>query len=178
MKFIRPMSIAVMVLVTLMLASTAKADPVTFVATLSGAAERPNPVNSPATGFVTLTIDGTQLTLTGNFSGLTAPATAAHIHGLANANAAAGVLVDFGSVLPRAVSGSFSTTITLTAAQAANVNLANFHAGLLYFNIHNANNPGGEIRGQFTAIPEPATLLLMGTGLASFAAARRRRKTS
>ncbi len=35
----------------------------------------------------------------------------------------------------------------------------------LYLNLHSVNDPAGVIRGQLTAVPEPGTVLLIGTGL-------------
>ena len=35
----------------------------------------------------------------------------------------------------------------------------------LYINLHSQNDPAGVIRGQLTAVPEPGTVLLLGTGI-------------
>lgn len=37
----------------------------------------------------------------------------------------------------------------------------------LYLNLHSADDPAGVIRGQISAVPEPGTFLLLGTGIAS-----------
>jgi len=115
--------------------------PATFRVTLSGAAERPNPVNTTATGSGTFTLVGNQLSYNITYSGLSSAANAGHIHGPGTAEQAVGVLVPFPNV--SGTSGTLTGTLTLDAAQ-----LSALLGGLTYVNIHTGNNPGGEIRGQ------------------------------
>jgi hypothetical protein len=71
----------VMMAAALMLSAPATADPITFIANLSGANE--NPANdSPGTGLATIVLDPVAQTLQVNatFSGLTSNTVAAHIH--------------------------------------------------------------------------------------------------
>lgn len=50
-------------------------------------------------------------------------------------------------------------------------------SGGAYFNIHSITNPGGQIRGQILAVPEPGSIaLLTGFGMTGLVALRRRRK--
>jgi hypothetical protein len=79
------------------------------------------------------------LTWTVEYSGLSGPATAAHIHGPADPGADAGVVVPFTGNLASPIKGS----ATLTDTQ-----IAQLEAGKWYVNIHTAANKGGEIRGQ------------------------------
>ena len=52
---------------------------------------------------------------------------------------------------------------------------AGFFTGTTYFNIHTSTFGGGEIRG-FLVTPEPATLVLLGLGLAGVAARLRKKR--
>jgi hypothetical protein len=165
-----------------LLAVPAQAIPITFQAVLTGAEEVPA-VMTPATGLATVILDETEtmLTISATFSGLLAPQTAAHIHGLAPPGVNAPVRIPMGSfplgelmnlVVP--IPDPLPGTPFLTRAEF----VEGLKAGLTYFNIHTTAFPGGEIRGQLlpVQVPEPATLALMATGLGILAVRRGRRK--
>jgi Domain of unknown function (DUF4394)/CHRD domain len=118
--------------------------PVAQKVILSGVAERPAANTSPAFGVGALTIIGNELAFDISYQGLTAPATAAHFHAAADSAGTAGVIINLSAgfgTLGRA--GTLAGRVTLTSTQY----LA-FADGKVYVNIHNANFPGGEIRGQ------------------------------
>lgn len=117
--------------------------PILWVAGLSGDAERPNPVNTTASGYGDFWLVGNELTYDVDYTGLTSNATAAHLHGPADDETAAGVLQPLAPEGALGTSGAFSGTLTLTLEQLAAV-----ADGLTYVNIHTATNPGGEVRGQ------------------------------
>ena len=148
----------------------------TFVYTgsLSGLNEVPANASS-GTGSYTVTLDdvANSVAITLSFSGLSANASAGHIHCCAAIGVNAPVVIPF-TGFPAATSGTYSNTFT--GVSLANVN--GIKAGLAYVNIHNSLFPGGEIRGQINAaaVPEPATwaLTLVGFGAIGYAMRRRR----
>jgi len=139
--------------------------PATHFNSSLNAANEPGGVTSPATGSATYTVigsvgytnTGATVSYTVTFSGLTAPATAGHIHvGPAGVNGQ--VTVPFSP--PAQTSGTFSGTFSATdikvatggsvsvAAGSMDDLLAAMRAGNTYTNIHTSNFPNGEIRGQ------------------------------
>jgi hypothetical protein len=138
-------------------------DPLEFDASLTGAAERPDPVNTAATGTATFTVTKgsstgydpngsgpTTVTYAVSVTGLSGPTTMAHIHGPAGVNAAAGIIVPL-TVTAQAttgtvISGSFTTTGHATISMDSLVVL--LRNGNSYVNVHTAANAPGEIRGQ------------------------------
>ena len=118
----------------------------TFTVTLSGLQEVPANA-STATGLASVVLNAaeTVITVDVSWTGLSANATAGHIHGPAAPGVNAPVVFPFAGV-PAATSGSIpSQPFAITAAQVADLK-----GGLYYVNIHNATFPGGEIRAQLT----------------------------
>lgn len=111
-----------------------------YEATLSGAQEVP-PVRTSGSGMAEIQFNGNTNVISWKvtYSGLSGPATAAHIHGPAAAGANAGVVVPFQNANATPIVGQ----ATITPAQ-----LADLAGGRWYVNVHTAANPGGEVRGQ------------------------------
>lgn len=124
-------------LALLLLWCNAQAEQLKFKADLA-----PGPgIASQGKGMATASLDTATKTLTWtvDYSGLSGPATAAHIHGPADPGANAGIVVPFTGNVASPIKGS----ATLTDEQ-----IAQLEAGKWYVNIHTDANKAGEIRGQ------------------------------
>jgi hypothetical protein len=136
---------AIIVLLTIIqLSSRATVYPINV--NFSGSQEAPAN-NSTATGtFVGTYNDVTDsLIYTITFSGLSTNVTAAHFHGYVPPGIAGPVIfAPTNPLFPTGVmSGTFVDSVKLTQGQEDSLKM-----GLIYFNIHTTNFPGGEIRAQ------------------------------
>jgi hypothetical protein len=114
----------------------------TYKANLSGPSEVP-PVAGGGSGTAQVTVDPATKAISWrvDYSGLSGPVAAAHIHCGAAPGANAGVAVPLGTApnLASPITGSGA----LTDAQ-----MADLTSGKCYINLHTADNKGGEVRGQ------------------------------
>jgi hypothetical protein len=181
----------------LLIARAADATTFRFYAVLNGLSESP-PNNSPGTGIANVAYDDVLHLLTVDvvFSGLTTGTTASHIHcctpaaqsGTAGVATTTPTFVNFPLMV---TSGTYHNVLDLTLASSYNPAFVTASGSIpgaemalvgglfgerTYLNIHTTQNPGGEIRGFLDPVPEPATLSLLGMGLGSLIAARRRRR--
>jgi hypothetical protein len=111
-------------------------------ATLTAAQEVPAQAvkDTKATGHFTGTLTGRKLSWKLTYSGLTGPASAAHIH-IGAMGKAGNVLVSLCAPCKSGVKGT--TTLTKKAVKQ----LSNH---MLYVNVHTDKNPNGETRGQLS----------------------------
>jgi hypothetical protein len=182
----------VVILFSCLMATVLEATPITYQASLDGLQPFP-PTGSSATGFGTVTVDSAThlLTFQVSWSNLAANPGGLHIHCCAPVGANGQLVINFQG-FPAATSGSYAQTVDLTVAAVYNPVFITVHGGTVaqaeadllaglaagngYLDINNQPFGGGEIRGQLAAVPEPATVLLLATGLASIAGYPRRRR--
>jgi len=121
-------------------------EPICFVAPMTGLEEVP-PGAPKGTGFAAITIDPVknQITFDVVVAGIKLPATAMHIHA-ADAGSAGPVVVP-ALKFPDASGAVTTTTSNVDAALIAKI-LTNPEG--YYVNVHNADFPGGAVRGQLT----------------------------
>lgn len=184
------------VVAVLMFSAMAKAETIVFTTTLTGSQEVP-PTGSPGIGSALVTLDTVTNLLTVNvsFAGLVSPTIASHIHCCTppGVNAMVATTVPTFPGFPLGVTtGTYLMTFDLTLASTYNPAFITAHGGTVagaqaafiaglisgqtYLNIHTSQFPGGEIRGQLQAVPEPASVLLLATGVMGIAGALRKRR--
>ena len=129
-----------------------------FKGRLQGAQEVP-PTSSTGMGSVYVLADkGTDsVFLTGNFTGLVAPAKAAHIH-ISGLPGVSGPVLD-----PLIFSANTSGTLHLADTISAEY-ITQMMNGQTYVNVHTGTYPNGEIRGQLTMLSQMHFLKAMLTG--------------
>ncbi len=139
MKQVLRTTLSALAIAATFIAVPAFADMMNFKAVLSATEEVPA-TTSKATGMIDATFDSAtkKLSWKGTYADLTGKSTAAHFHGPAAKGVSAGV-----ELAAPAPASPFEGSATLTEAQANDL-----LAGNIYFNIHTAANPNGEIRGQ------------------------------
>lgn len=117
--------------------------------TASGSKEIPTNTTT-GSGTITGTYNAktNSLNYTINWTGLTGNVTAAHFHGPASATESAGPMLDI-SIGTNGMSGSTTATVTVTDAFESAL-----LTGKIYYNIHTALYPDGEIRSQVTTSPQ------------------------
>jgi len=118
---------------------------ISYTARLDGASETPpKPSKGEGKAVITLDTDAHTLNWTIAYSGLTGPVTMAHFHGPAEPGVAAGVVVP--------ISGPFASPL-VGQTTLSDIQIGDLRASLWYINLHTAQYPGGEIRGQVTRVP-------------------------
>jgi hypothetical protein len=150
----RPFVIVALVIAALSLAGTAYANDLKFTAELTGAQERPTPVQTEGEGEAKFESDGTSVAFELKWQDLSSPAFAAHIHcGGPEVAGPVGVTLFAGAMGTEGeVQGSFTAPDpgNLCGWEDLGDVLEAMATGGAYVNVHSTNHPGGEIRGQVT----------------------------
>jgi len=141
---VRVMSVVAFAFLLALIAEPAYAQVFRINVRMNSTQEVPS-LTAPGTAAARITVNTTTRAISGtvNFSGLSAPATAGHIH-LAPAGSNGPVIIPLVGGL-RVTSGRMRVppaTVLLPAQLRA------LRSNRLYLNIHTSANPGGEIRGQ------------------------------
>ena len=137
---------------------------ITYVATLSGANERPTANTSTATGTWTGVLNPTTnvMTYTLTYTGLTPNSSGAHIHAQADASGTANVALNFATFAGATTafttgntSGTAAGAVNMSGGTVTGLSITGdslrkaMDAGMAYVNVHSTPSfGGGEIRGQ------------------------------
>jgi hypothetical protein len=152
----KPTAILTALVAALAMTSAAYAqDKLKFEAELSGAAERPTPVQTEGVGEAKFESDGTSVEFELKWDDLSSPAISAHIHcGGPEETGPVGVTLFAGAMDTEGeVQGTFTTPDPENACGWEDLDdvLGAMAAGDAYVNVHTTQHPGGEIRGQVEA---------------------------
>lgn len=161
--------VAVALLALTTTATSASETPFGASATLTGFQEVP-PKLTDGAGSFTATVNGSSITFTLTYSGLSTSAFMAHLHfgqqgvnggifvWLCGAGSAARPTCPEGTTTPATVTGTITAADVVTITPDQGVSAGDFagairilQSGEAYVNVHTTRFPGGEIRGQVQA---------------------------
>jgi len=130
-----------------------------YQASLIGGNEVPA-VTTPADGIAKVFIDGTTVTVSGSFTGLSTEYQASHIHrGAPGENGPVALTLTAGLSLDKTEGSWEFANNTFTVTQTLADSIA---TGLAYVNLHTTGTPSGEIRGQIVTSARTADALITG----------------